>query len=353
MNRTFFAGLLCVFAGVTGCRAQGDSMKSVGADEFEASMALPNTFLLDVRTPQEYAEGHIAGAVNIDVKADDFVSRALAVIPKDMIVALYCRSGNRSKTASDHMVKNGYKVVELATGINGWTAAGKAVSNDETDAFLTSGGKSVRLYCIKHGSLRMDIDGKRYYVDPVGKGAQPETDYSLLPKADVILITHEHGDHLDPDAIAQLETAGTKIIANPASRQKLGRGQAMNTREELDLDGGVKVKAVPAYNFTEGHQNFHPKGRDNGYLLAIDGFTIYIAGDTEDIQELQDLPKGIDVAFLPCNQPYTMTPAQLASAAKTIRPKVLFPYHYGNTDLSQVEQLLDGSGVEVRIRQYR
>jgi L-ascorbate metabolism protein UlaG (beta-lactamase superfamily) len=97
---------------------------------------------------------------------------------------------------------------------------------------------------------------------------------------------------------------------------------------------------------------FHPKGRDNGYILTLGGFRIYIAGDTEDIPEMADI-KDIDVAFLPCNQPYTMTIDQLVNAANIIKPKVLFPYHYSNTSINQARMRLVGSGIDVRIRDYQ
>lgn len=229
-----------------------------------------------------------------------------------------------------------------------------AQNKTEMDEFTTKSGISIKMFCIKHGSIRMGIGGKWLYVDPVGKAAQPATDYSVLPKADFILITHEHGDHLDASAIEQLAKDGTRIIANHNSQKQLGKGEIMTPGEECALEGGISIKAVPAYNSSDGKQNFHPKGRDNGYLITVDGFTIYVAGDTEDIPELKDLSGiGIDVAFLPCNQPYTMTPEQLASAAGTIKPTVLFPYHYSNTDMTQVTKLLEGTGIDVRIRQYQ
>ena len=118
------------------------------------------------------------------------------------------------------------------------------------------------------------------------------------------------------------------------------------------LSDGWTVDAVPAYNNSPEKLQFHPKGRDNGFVLTIEGMRIYIAGDTEDIPEMADL-KDIDVAFLPCNLPYTMTPEQCARAATIIKPAVLFPYHYGQTDIQQVVKLLDGSGIDVRIRDYQ
>ena len=129
----------------------------------------------------------------------------------------------------------------------------------------------------------------------------------------------------------------------------LGRGTALANGESYS-DGILSVDAVPAYNTTEDHLQFHPKGRDNGYVLTLDGLRIYIAGDTEDIPEMSDL-MDIDIAFLPCNQPYTMTVDQLVNAAKVIQPKVLIPYHYSQTDISSVPSLL--SGIDVRIRQMQ
>ena len=221
----------------------------------------------------------------------------------------------------------------------------------QTDTFKTKGGKEVVITAIKHASLRIQYDGLEIQVDPVAKYA-PETDYSKFPKADVILVTHEHFDHFDRDTIATLRKDGTEIVANPAVQKMLGLGMVLANGESRVLAKGIKLDAVPAYNTTPGHTQFHPKGRDNGYVLTIDGLRIYIAGDTEDIPEMASL-KDIDVAFLPCNQPYTMTPEQVAKAARTIKPKVLFPYHYSQTPIKQVADLLTGSGIDVRIRNYQ
>ena len=220
----------------------------------------------------------------------------------------------------------------------------------QTDTFKTKGGKEVVITAIKHASLRIQYDGLEIQVDPVAEYA-PATDYSKFPKADVILVTHEHFDHFDRDAIAALRKDGTEIVANPVVQKMLGSGTVM-TNGESRVVSGIKLDAVPAYNITPGHTQFHPKGRDNGYVLMIDGLRIYIAGDTEDIPEMVKL-KDIDIAFLPCNQPYTMTPEQVAKAARTIKPKVLFTYHYSQTPVKRVAELLAGSGIDVRIRNYQ
>ena len=123
----------------------------------------------------------------------------------------------------------------------------------------------------------------------------------------------------------------------------------MDNGDKMSVGTDISIEAVPAYNTTKGHQQFHPKKRDNGYILCLDGLRIYIAGDTEDIPEMSKV-KNIDIAFLPCNQPYTMTPEQLVRAAKMVKPKALFPYHYGETDVTGIaEQLPD---IDVRIRHY-
>ena len=234
--------------------------------------------------------------------------------------------------------------------------------SETVDTFTTSEGTSIKMYCIKHGSVRMQIEQieeKWIYVDPVTNAVQPATDFTTLPKADYIFVTHEHFDHLDSVAIRQLTKEGTTLITNPRSSEILGgKGSVMKNGDVMILmpgkgfSGSWRVDAVPAYNTSSDKQQFHPKGRDNGYVLTIDEFRIYIAGDTEDIEEMKDI-KDIDVAFLPCNLPYTMSPEQLAKAAKMINPKVLFPYHYGQTDIQQVVKLLEGSGIDVRIRQYQ
>lgn len=223
-----------------------------------------------------------------------------------------------------------------------------SLADNADDTFKTQSGKVVKLHCIKHGSLMIEYDSRSIQIDPV-TNQPPKTDYSTYPKADFILITHEHSDHLDPQAIETLSKADTQIILNKNSQEKLGKGIVMKNGEAMTLSNEIKIEAVPAYNTTKEHLQFHPKGRDNGYILNIDGLRIYIAGDTEDIPEMSNI-KNIDVAFLPCNQPYTMTPGQLARAAEIINPKVLYPYHYGNTPIEQIQKLLEGTKIDVRIR---
>ena len=222
----------------------------------------------------------------------------------------------------------------------------------KVDEFTTKSGKKVTFTCIKHASIEINYNGTEIQIDPVGFGVQPTTDYNQFPKANIILITHEHKDHFDREAIACVRTPATSIYSNTAVYNMFRNSIPLKNGDSIVYAPDIKIEAVPAYNYTEGRTQFHPQGRDNGYILTLDGLRIYIAGDTEDIPEMEAI-KDIDIAFLPCNQPYTMTVDQLVKAAKTIKPKVLFPYHYSQTPISQTVMKLAGSGIEVRIRDYQ
>ena len=249
-------------------------------------------------------------------------------------------------------MKNTLILLPIVLGM--MTACGQNnVTNDgyETDTFTTQSGKTLRLHALMHACIRIEFDGKEIEIDPVRQLGERTIDYSAFPKADYIFVTHEHHDHLDSAAIATLTKPETQLITNQRCSEMLGYGTVMANGDRLVLNDWLSVEAVPAYNTTEGHLQFHPKGRDNGFILTIDGLRIYIAGDTEDIPEMADI-KDIDIAFLPCNQPYTMTVEQLVKAAKTVKPKVLFPYHYGQTDVSGIPELLKNEGIDARIRHY-
>ena len=237
----------------------------------------------------------------------------------------------------------------LAMGILSTPAT--ANTNTVTDLFQAPNGKTVTFTCIQHASLRIQYDDLEIQVDPVSTLA-PATDYARFPKADLVLVTHEHFDHFDKNALATLRKDGTAYYVNPAVRGMLGYGTALGNGERATFREDVSVEAVPAYNTTPGREKFHPKGRDNGYVLTLGGFRVYIAGDTEDIPEMAAI-RNVDVAFLPVNQPYTMTPEQAERAARTIAPKVLFPYHYSQTPIRLVAERLEGSGIDVRIRDYQ
>ena len=318
---------------------------------FAALMEAPHVVVLDVRTADEFSDGHIEGAVNIDQAQSNFIQKVKAAVSADKTIAVYCRSGRRSASAAGRLAAEGYKAVNLKGGILAWKEAGKPVTTDtyEQDVFKTQSGKTVKIHALVHASIRIDYDGREIVIDPVTKLGNRSIDYTAMPKADYILLTHEHFDHFDKEAIKQLTGDKTQLITNQRCAGMLGYGQVMRNGDTMQIAPDLTVEAVPAYNISEGRTQFHPKGRDNGYILTIDGLRIYIAGDTEDIPEMQAI-KDIDIAFMPCNQPYTMTTGQLVRAAKTVKPKVLFPYHYGQTDLKEIPSQLKDSGVEVRIR---
>ena len=306
--------------------------------------------LVDVRTPDEFAEGHLPGAMNLDCQDERFLDGAKAMLDPARPVMAYCRSGRRSAAASEQLEKAGFKVFNLLGGILAWSDAGKRVTKYEVETFRTDSGKPVRITLIKHGSLEIAYDGLSIQVDPVAEHGK-HTDYAAeFPKADIILVTHEHGDHFEPVTIDTLSAEGTRLILNETSRARIGKGEAIANGQRTELAGGIGLEAVPAYNTTPGREMFHPKGNGNGYVLSIDGLRIYVTGDTEDVPEMADL-QDIDVAFLPVNQPYTMTVPQCVAAAKAIAPKVLIPYHYSKTDLTGLEDMLPG--IDVRIRQMQ
>lgn len=217
----------------------------------------------------------------------------------------------------------------------------------ETDVIATSAG-DLALTFLGHGSLMMAFAGKTIYVDPYSRVA----DYSKLPPADLILITHEHGDHLDAAALAAVRSKETAVVLTPTCAKQVAGGIVMRNGE-TQIVKGIEIEAVPAYNILHKRDNgepFHPKGAGNGYILTFGDKRVYVAGDTEAIPEMKAL-QGIDCAFLPMNLPYTMTPEMVAEAARAFRPAILYPYHYGQTDTAKLVALLkDEPDIEVRIR---
>ena len=330
----------------------GASVNNLDVDGFAGKVEdFPAVRLIDVRTLEEYSQGHLVGAVNSDWYDSTFVNKVSAAYDKNAPLYIYCRSGKRASEAAAALDKAGFEVFNLKGGYLAWTEAGKPVTKYEVERFRTVSGKPVDIILIKHGSLAICYDGLTIHIDPVSGLGKP-TDYSSeFPKADVILVTHEHGDHLEDATIATLTGENTTLILNQTSRDKIGRGEVIRNGETRQLcEGKIKLEAVPAYNTTPGREKFHPKGNGNGYVLTIDGLRVYAAGDTEDIPEMADL-KDIDVAFLPVNQPYTMTVDQCVSAAKAFKPKVLIPYHFSQTDITPIPGRLPG--IDVRLRDMR
>ncbi len=220
------------------------------------------------------------------------------------------------------------------------------------DSYDTETGK-ITIHPISHASFVMTTPAMVIYVDPVGEASA----YSAHPAPDLILITHEHGDHYNADTLAALAGENTQLVTNPAVHAMLpealkAKASAIANGESTTVEG-MEISAIPAYNTTEGRLQYHPKGRDNGYVLSIDGRRVYIAGDTEDIPEMRAL-EDIFIAFVPMNLPFTMDAEQAASAVAEFGPEFVYPYHYrgrdnGTQDPAEFAKLLEEAGGEADV----
>ncbi len=217
----------------------------------------------------------------------------------------------------------------------------------ETDVIQTSSGE-LEITFLGHGSLMFTFGENVIHIDPFSRVA----DYSTLPKADLILITHEHPDHLDAEALTSIRTENTDIVLTELCEQQVEGGIVMRNGD-ISVVQGLSIEAVPAYNLIHTRESgdpFHPCGHGNGYIITLGDQRVYVAGDSENTPEMMAL-RGIDIAFLPMNLPYTMTPQMVADAALAMKPRILYPYHFGSTDTSQLIDLMrDQSDTEVRIR---
>ncbi|SMX46548.1 MBL fold metallo-hydrolase [Maliponia aquimaris] len=196
--------------------------------------------------------------------------------------------------------------------------------------FKTSQG-TLTVHPVHHASIVMETPAGVLYVDPVGDIA----DYADFPAADLILVTHEHGDHYNMDVLKALKAESTPLLANPAVFDMLPaelkpNASALANGATASLTG-VQVDAIPAYNITEERKNFHPQGRDNGYILTMDDFRVYVSGDTEDTPEMRAL-QGVDLAFVCMNLPFTMPAEAAADAVRAFRPTFVYPYHFRGRD---------------------
>lgn len=212
-------------------------------------------------------------------------------------------------------------------------------------------GVKLKLTFFAHASLAIEYEGRWIYVDPVVGNA----DYSKLPKADMILVTHSHYDHFDMAAIEMLQSPDTRILLDKTSAEGLqGNCFTMLPKAVAEPFDDIKVEAVAAYNTSEHQLQFHPKEREDcGYVVTLGGkVRIYISGDTEPTDEMREL-QNIDIAFVCVNQPYTMTPEQATEAVKALKPQIYYPYHYGQvdepTDVEALAKMLEGV-CDVRIR---
>ncbi len=210
----------------------------------------------------------------------------------------------------------------------------------------------LKITPVTHGSVMLEWSAKVIHVDPWSQG-----DYSGLPKADLILITDIHGDHMDPKAIASLKKEGTVIIAPEAVAKTVTEAKVLRNGEKTTVNLGkpLAVEAVPMYNLTRGPspgQLYHTQGRGNGYVLDFGGKRVYFSGDTECVPEMKAL-RNVDIAFLCMNLPYTQTPQEAAECIKSFRPKIVYPYHYRGQDPQVFADALKGEkGIEVRLRDW-
>jgi L-ascorbate metabolism protein UlaG (beta-lactamase superfamily) len=221
----------------------------------------------------------------------------------------------------------------------------------ESDTIPTNNGNLI-INFIGHGTLYFVFNDLVIHVDPVGRYA----DYTALPKADIILVTHEHGDHFDKETIKTISKTGTEIIFTQTCADSYdGKGTILKNGEKLMVQS-IEVKVVPAYNLVnkrETGEPFHPVGRGNGYVITFNNVKVYIAGDTENVPEMSEL-KDVNIAFLPMNLPYTMTPEMVVNAVEMLKPKILYPYHFGNTNTDMLLELMKGIDYcEVRIRRMQ
>jgi L-ascorbate metabolism protein UlaG (beta-lactamase superfamily) len=219
------------------------------------------------------------------------------------------------------------------------------------DHLSTTNGGDIVIRPINHASFVMSWNGKVIYNDPVG-GSAP---YAGLPKADLILVSHNHGDHFNSATIDAVRGTNCVIVAPRNVTNSMSAGAravtAVLTNSASTNVHGIQVEAVPAYNGN------HPVGAGNGYVLTMGGRRLYIAGDTGNTPEMRALTN-IDVAFLCMNVPFTMTPADATNAVRAFRPAVVYPYHYrdqsgATTNAAFFKSILGlDTGIEVRLRKW-
>ncbi len=221
-----------------------------------------------------------------------------------------------------------------------------------SDVVKTSKG-DLEMFFVGHGTLMFKFNDLVIHIDPTMR----EADYATLPDADLILVTHQHGDHLDPTAINHILKSDTRVVMTQSCFDQFEDFEAtVMSNNQMETILGVGIEAYPAYNIKHKRSNgepYHPKGEGNAYLLSFGTTNVLIGGDTENVPELKALTD-VKIAFLPMNLPYTMTPEMVADVALALRPAILYPYHYGNTDPEKLVELLkDEKDIEVRIRELQ
>jgi L-ascorbate metabolism protein UlaG (beta-lactamase superfamily) len=206
-------------------------------------------------------------------------------------------------------------------------------------------GEDVRIIPITHASLILTWEGKTIHVDPWSRG-----EYEGQPKADLILITDSHGDHMDLKQIAEVSKEDTVIIAPLVVQETVTQAEVLKNGESTTMMG-IGIEAVPMYNLKRGPDPgrlYHPKGRGNGYIVTLGETRVYISGDTACTPEMKQL-KDIDIAFVCMNLPYTMPPEEAAECVNAFKPAVVYPYHSRGSDLEVFKKAVTAPGVDVRV----
>jgi L-ascorbate metabolism protein UlaG (beta-lactamase superfamily) len=232
-------------------------------------------------------------------------------------------------------------MLDMRTSVLLFAIASSAFAARTAEEFKTSAG-TLKITPIQHASLMIEGGGQVIQVDPA------QGNFDGLPQADLVLITDIHGDHFSAAVINKVKKAGATVIA-PQAVADMYPGATVMRNGETKKTGAWTIEAVPMYNIKR--TQYHEKGRGNGYVITYGGQRFYFSGDTEGTPEMRAL-KNIDVAFVCMNLPYTMPPDEAADAVKAFHPKVVYPYHYQGSDLKVFESGLQGTGVEVRLRDW-
>ena len=227
------------------------------------------------------------------------------------------------------------------------TSLGVAQTSFPKDTIQTTDGPLIITF-VGHASLIFEWNNEVMHIDPSSR----EANYYALPKATKIFVTHHHGDHCDPASLKAITEDKTKTFISAIAHEKWNQGMVLRPDQTVTVDG-ITIETLPAYNLVHMRDDglpYHVKGECNSYVLNFGGLRIFIAGDTENTPEMKAL-KDIDIAFLPMNLPYTMTPEMVADGAKAFKPEILYVYHYGKSDLDAIRNLMaDENKVDLRIR---
>lgn len=229
-------------------------------------------------------------------------------------------------------MKPSFKLFILTFALCAMTACGPKVlpvelinGDGPLKIYQTPDGEQLGVELLGHGSVRFSFNDKNFYVDPYSNVA----DYSKYPAADIIFISHSHGDHYDVKALDCIANENTPFVISPTVPQYNGNCTVVKAGDSYDFEG-VHVDIVEAYNIASTRPDgnpYHPKGEGIGFIFDFGGCRVYVAGDTEPTPEMMSLTD-LDIAFIPKNVPYTMTDEQFVSTVNALMPKFLYPYHF-------------------------